>query len=268
MTGSFAKQHLVTLSLITGVAAIATSFFPIIALPLAVFAIVMAIVSHLRYGEQKKWKVGLFTGIIAVIISIGVILFSLLVSIVGSDSILETLGDGGYKQQISSLEADRKTFASNEIAQFGPYDVTIASVQPSHTLTQEQQQRVSYVERRLTTDTSLKTYGFDSSDADTQYVQVTISVKRNLARSETYGKLATVNRSWTAVFEEVELNGRGNIAELSPEGDAFEAVLLFRLPKTETPKQLEYSVNLFTAISSIVGTEGMPSKEFIYTIQL
>jgi len=277
---------LAIVALIIGIVGILTMLVPFVGLALGIAAVILAIVARKKSPEQKKWLPGLITGSIATVMGLGVLVLlglGLLLSGIGT----AVNGEQGkeYQAQVQTITNAKKDFTKGEVAEFGPYDVTVVSSEPYYQPTAEEQAIIDEKYEDIRRDTSSGKpvsdwYGYGISDENAQYASVVLNVRYNEERAAQYDTLSPALKGWSEEFSGVTLEDMRSLRDVPDELDSYrvpeeaktaEGVtvpLLFRIDKTTASPVLTYEMVVFTKTSSIVGTEGMPSKEFIYSIQL
>lgn len=184
------------------------------------------------------------------------------------------MGDRGndYTAIIQTLESAKKSFVAGEVAEIGPYDIT-ASAQKEYKPSQED---LGTIEKQLNRNNN--TYNLAGESG--QFVLVTLNVKYNQTRSA-YDSLSTSSKDWARELSNLGLNDMRALT-ITPDIDDYQTSkafiadakssegvtlsLLYRLPKVVEAYTLNYDISIFTKVSPIVGTEGMPRKTFEYTI--
>ena len=164
-----------------------------------------------------------------------------------------------YSTSVATLDAAKKNFTANETVEFGPFDVKIHDVQKGYT------------------PTAGETL---SSREDTVYTKFTADVSYNSSRGASYDRLAMDVMSWGDALGQAALDGvecRTDRAEdvlekynASYRDGYTEATTITYLcaSSDDSKGKLTMDVSLFSKVSPIVGTEGMPRKYVTYSVQL
>lgn len=192
----------------------------------------------------------------------------------------------GYSQRFAALEAAPKDFTASEPAQIGPYDITVTNVQPEYTPSAAEQSvidalRKSMALRKNPSDSPAASKGLMIPDASASYLKVSLTARTNQEREALYARLTlsgTIDWIQSLALARVQdyrpiLVQPGGLEDLfrPPETKTAEGLpitLLYRIDKTVGNTTLEYTQSVYSRTSAIVGTEGMPSKSFTYTIRL
>lgn len=204
--------------------------------------------------------------IISVIVAVGAIVlvagivFAVTIFFRGSSD-----KSANYSAAVQMVESANRTFIAGEVARVGPYDIT-TTAQKDYMPSQTELNRVRRSDP-LTEETG-------------HYVLVTLNLKYDKARAA-YDDLSTSSKDWTRQFASMVLNTKRPLI-LTPDIEAYKTAqqltadsksvqgatltLLYFLPRAETALTLNYDITIFTKVSPFVGTEGMPSKEYEYTI--
>lgn len=177
-----------------------------------------------------------------------------------------------YAAAVQMMETTDKAFAVGETAHIGPYDIQIVSTQenyvPSEAEASTARKALARYERPVNSDTE-------------HYVLVKMKVTYNPSRTD-YDRLSTSTGGWLDQIDKITLNDNRALV-VSPEAkeqtprereaaaktdEGLEKTLIYRTAKETSSLTLGYKITIFTKVSSFVGTEGMPSKTYEYTISI
>lgn len=213
--------------------------------------------------------------LIGIGIAVGVLLVTAMISgVILVAKYFSTMNEKGstYSATVQMAESAPKSFTSSEVAEIGPYDITVSAekeYKPS-------QADLDAVQKQLNRTNNTYNLAGDSG----QFVLVTLNVKYNEARSA-YDSLSVSTSDWTGALSELLLNDMSALA-VTPNIDTYKVskpfaestksnegaalTLLYRVPKGPEAYTLTYDITIFSKVSAIVGTEGMPRKTLEYTI--
>lgn len=229
---------------------------------------------------KRSTKIALIVGG-SLIAAVGVL--ALLGAIIWSGTLFGG-STSAYATKVNMLESAQKSFAIGQTAEIGPYDVKVVSLQQKYAPSEAEATTIDKVlaryKRLSDPETAIDHSGYSLTDETGQYVLLTLNVKNNTERSD-YNDINTDTGSWLGQLGEAEL---GEIVPLviAPDPELYTTekemaasakteegltmTLLYRVPVSVTAFTLEYDITVFTKVSAIVGTEGMPRKTYEYTI--
>ncbi len=199
-------------------------------------------------------------GTIVSSITIVVVGFTLIAGLSTLVPVLENTfkGNTEYPKAVETLEGAKKNFSVGETVQFGPFDITIRDIQKQYT--------------------PLSTEVASPKEGDV-YTKFTADVSYNAERGKTYDRLLMDVRSWGDALGRLELDGTlcgvyPTIRELEKYNATYEdgyknstTITYLCKGETATPQEATLDVSLFSKVSPIVGTEGMPRKNVTYSVQ-
>ncbi len=230
----------------------------------------------------KSNKLPLIISLIALVVGVGLIagiLFLVTTFFRGSND-----ATGSYSAAVQTLESAQKSFVAGAVAQVGPYDVTTVSIDkgytPSSTEADAIQKEFARAQRSTSSPNPTDYYGYSLTQETGQYALLTLNLKYNEARAS-YDRLQVSQGGWIDQFGSATLNEMVPLI-VSPDVEDYQTskriitdaasasgatiTLLYRVPKSETLFTLKYDIAIFTKVSPLVGTEGMPRKSYEYTI--
>lgn len=229
---------------------------------------------------KKPSKLPLIISIVAAVFSLALVtgvIFVITTFFRGSSD-----RSNSYSAAVRMVESAQKNFTVGETAAIGPYDVT-SSINNEYIPSETELQAVEKVFDRAKRSSSSRPtdyYGYSLTPETGRYALVTLNLKYNENRSG-YDDVSVSLGDWTNRFSEATLSGMMPLIANPDTGDykASKGVvtaaktaegatltLLYRVAQAKSTLALEYDITIFTKVSPIVGTEGMPSKEFKYTI--
>lgn len=230
---------------------------------------------------KKSSKLPLIISIVVAVVAIGLvagIVFVVTTFFRGSSD-----KSADYSAAVRMIESANKTFAAGEVAKVGPYDITATAQKdytPSQTEADAAQKELNRAQRSNSINNRPDAYGYSLTEETGQYILVTLNLKYDAARAG-YDDLSTSSKDWVRQFADMTLTGHRPLV-LTPDIEAYKTAqqltadskstegatltLLYRVPRAETALTLNYDITIFTKVSPFVGTEGMPSKEYEYTI--
>lgn len=193
--------------------------------------------------------------------------------------------NSNYDQRVAALDNQNKTFALGQTMQYGPIDITATSATQQDQPSQAELDYIAkqYTPKKLDFQNAEQYYGLDIQDP--QYVRVTVKVQYDAARSDSQ-TYPTLDGQWGSYLDSVMLDGRAPVVyyvdgalrqpgvldykdvNALQAGTPFEFQYLYLAPKTGAQGQLSAIQRAYTKVSSLVGTEGMPVKQYTYTLQL
>jgi len=279
--------------LIFGVLAVVLLFIPPVALIFGILALVFAAKAHKAAkarGETAPRAVvptvlgaiGIAaSSILMIIAAVGFV--SALVPIISSIN-SSSSANADYPERIEAFEAAKKNFTVDETVEFGPYDLAVRDIQRTYIPSSQEAAIINEAVADARTDKYDKkhnTYGQNTASEDMVYTKFIVDLSHNAERAEVYKKITMSMPSWGAALTELKLDGNECIWRSVDEGDELRnydnqyreeslkpvSVTYICIGETATPTEVELEVSAFSRVSSIVGTEGMPRKQFIYTIQ-
>lgn len=192
----------------------------------------------------------------------------------------------GYAERFAQLESAPKNFAASETAQIGPYDVTVTNVQRNYTPSAAEQTSIDALKKsssrsKISGKSASLLYGFGIPESSAQYLKISFSARTNQAREVVYDRLTSAKSiDWIQSFAYAEVQGYRPLAvqpaaledALKPAeaktAQGLPMSLLYRIDATAQDTTLKYTQSVYSRVSGIVGTEGMPSQTFTYTIRL
>jgi len=251
-----------TTSMVLGLVALV---FIIVGIIPAIIAIIFAIISLRRKTPRRPQAiVGLITGILAIIWSIGA--FSLLNYVISTNPFEGLLANGGSsrREQVEARIAAKKDFAVGETARMGVFDLKVTSVERNHIATQDE---VLQFEKDLPKEEFLGKESVPIGENVAEYVIVKGTVVGNgnvpLGDHDADMRHMMLNNV-EAIYSE---GGYGKYAKTGS-SDPVEFLHIYRIRKGSETLTLQKSVSIWKAVSNIVGTEGMPREELTYTLRL
>ncbi len=279
-----ARNPLATPSLVFGIVSLVTFWIPLVGI---IFGVVGVVVSAKARKKSRQLNQQPPQSFIAntVLASIGIALGALftLILFAALGPIFSGIGSQtGYGSYVRTLEQAPKQFTVNDTVAFGPYDALVRSdttFQPTDAQITDLElaQRPYYLhgDQKKTIPAENRTY-----------TKVALAVNYNQARAQTYNNLYTAVGGWGDAIEDATLNGFSCIQDLpkvdkdtirdlnnpaiAQQNDIFPVTFGYICvsDKTTPEQHLELSISLFTQVSFIVGTEGMPTKQYTYLITL
>lgn len=188
-----------------------------------------------------------------------------------------------YASKVQMVESAPKSFAPGEVAKIGPYSVEASAQQGYSPTPAEAEAAQKVLDRRQRFDSINNypdTYGYSLTEETGQYVLVTLHLTYDQERSVVEG-LSTNSKDWMGQFGSMRLNTTAPLV-VTPDVENYKAsqevvadtkkasgatvTLLYRVQKPVNTLTLNYVITIFTKVSPIVGTEGMPRKGYTYTI--
>jgi|GEM_PF-6125148 len=225
---------------------------------------------ELHETPPRKFIPQFILGLIGTI-SAAVVFTTLMVTIViGLSGLGEAIGNtinnsSKYSASVGALDAAQKDFTADEIVAFGPFDLTIRDIQSPYTPGTEE---ATALQPRL-------------DDEAAVYTKFTIDIAYNASRGATYNTLSMDVRSWGDALYGPVLDGTQCTAESGARDELEKYNATYKEGYTEpttvtyvcisapdSPKKLTLDISLFSKVSPIVGTEGMPRKNVTYSVQL
>ena len=188
-----------------------------------------------------------------------------------------------YSATVQKFEASPKEFAAGETAQFGPYDVKVVSVERNYTpsTTEDRAIQKKFMQHKRNSDANGQDHtGYSFTNENAQYALVTLNVKHNEARAD-YDYLDFSTGSWLEDLGKMRLSDmiclvvtpdtadytqEKQMKTAAKEETGTTMTMLYRLPNETTELTFTREITLFTKVSALVGTEGMPRKDYQYTI--
>ena len=265
-----------------GIVGLATAVFvPFVGIGFGIAAIVQAAKARAQsraVGEQPPRQFGTqrTMGIIAIIIgaimSVAIVLgtialvtaFGVVASSIGSNP--------GYSSRISAMEAANKSFNINETVEFGPYDLTFKDLQKGYAPTAEE---AADIKARIDRVSGVGYY----TKPNPVYTKFTISLELNKERAKLYNYIEMDIPSWGTSLSQVNMDDNLCITlnatrkQLREYDDAYgegyddpTSLSVVCIGDSPEPTALKLDVSAFSAVSSFVGTEGMPRKDFTYNV--
>ena len=228
---------------------------------------------------KKTTKKVFIAGIIGVCLT--VIVIGLVIIVGGVSKLTGQVND--YSATVQKFNASPKEFAAGETAEFGPYDVTVTSIEKGYTpsSTEDRAIQKKFLQHRRHSASDSKDYtGYSFTNDNAQYTLVTLTVMFSQARAE-YDDLDFSTGSWLEALGDMQLSDmiplvttpdpaeypqEKQMKEAAKQDAGLAITMLYRLPNTTTELKLTSDITLFTKVSALVGTEGMPRKDYQYTI--
>jgi uncharacterized membrane protein len=259
------KKDYSILSMILGIAGIV---FVVIGIIPAILAIIFASISLKNKTTRKPQAIiGLITGIFAIIWSIIVIsIASLILS--GDGLNLNTFDQAGgtYQSQVEDRINEKKNFAAGETARMGTIDLKVTSVDRNYTpAANEAVQPGDRLPKEDQATPGVKNTAIAESDAE--YVLVRGTVVGN--RSEPLGD-SDADTSYLTLNNVDPIFTRGGYRTNVKTASSIETEFyhVYRIRQGSDSLILQNNVSIYTAILPIVGYEGAPTKELVYTLRL
>ena len=249
-------KGIATAALIIGIAAL---FIPVVGIVLGIVAIVLGAIALKRKTRLKSSAIiGIVSGGVAILWS--AILIAFLSLFAGSFLSLPNDRDRAVTAQIS----EKKDFTVNETAKLGPIDFKVTKVERNYVPTLEEDKAKIYPKE--STHGEKYTPPVRIPDDEAEFVLVEATVTRN--GSESLG-------GDDYQFKDIELNGvepfiydRSDLMRKTYGPDTVSLRHVYRIRKGGDDLTLRHAVSIYKKVSSIVGTEGMPTEYLIYTIKL
>jgi len=249
-------KGIATAALIIGIAAL---FIPVAGIVLGIVAIVLGAIALKRKTLLKSSAIiGIVSGGVAIIWS--AILIAFLSLFAGSFLSLPNDRDRAVTAQIS----EKKDFTVNETAKLGPVDFKVTKVERDYVPTSEEA-KVTVFPKEATYSEKY-TSPVRIADEDAEFVLVEASVTRN-------GSQPLGDRDFQ--LKDIELNGvepfiydRSDLMTKFVGPDTVKLHHVYRIRNGSDELTLRHAVSIYKKVSSIVGTEGMPTEYLIYTIKL
>ena len=249
-------KGIATAALIVGIAGV---FIPVLGIILGIVAIVLGSIALKRKTILKSSAViGIVAGGIAIFWS--AILIAVASLFAGSFLSLPNDRDRAVIEQVN----EKKDFNSSETAKLGPVDFKVTKVQRDYVPTSEEA-RVTIFPKESTYNEKY-TPPVRIADEDAEFVLVEATVKRN-------GSQPLGDRDFQ--LKDIELNGvepfiydRSDLMTKYGGPDSVTLHHVYRIRKGSDELTLRHAVSIYEKVSSIVGTEGMPTEYLIYTIKL
>lgn len=251
-----------TASMILGIISVVFIFIGIIP---AIIAIIFAIISLNRKTPRRGQAIaGLATGILAIISSIGFIsLMSYIISTNPFDGLLSK-GGSDRKELVEARINAKKDFAVGETARMGVIDLKVTSVERNHIATQDE---VLTFKKDLPQEETATGELAPIGENVAEYVVVkgTVVGNGNVALGDSDADIRHMSlNNVKAVYQE---GGYGKYAKAGSAKPA-EFVYIYRIRKGSETLTLQQTVTIWKAVSTVVGTEGMPREELTYTLRL
>ncbi len=196
--------------------------------------------------------------------------------------ISQSTENSDYADRFAAYKQVNKTFTIGETMKFGPVDVTATTVTQNF---QPSAEELAYIETVYAKDPERSYPRYDANATDTQYVQARFTIQYDASRKDQQRILFNEMDPFTATFNGAKLNdtyslvywidnvaqpqyrSSGETVKLIEEGKPLEVVYLFKIP-TKSEGIFALTNEAYSRTSSIVGTEGMPTTEFTYTLAL
>jgi|GEM_PF-4888774 len=266
MSRSLTQSGIATVALVLGIVSI---FMPFLGIILGILAIIFgSIALHRKTTHRGPAITGIITGAVGFLGNIGLIMIITFVA-GGNFSLPASDRDTAVAAQIS----EKKDFTSDQTVTMGPIDINITNVQRDYVPTPEQVAALkgNNPNEIVPGDSRYKRgAGVEIPEDDAEYVLVQGTVQEN--GSPYLGDYdlrldddVFLNNVAPYDFAS-DLGGTRNnpAAPTAPTDFSY----VFRIRKTTGPLVLTREVSIWKKISWIVGTEGMPRADLVYTITL
>lgn len=273
--------------------AIALLLVPLLNVALAVTALILAIRArrkNARLGDTTK--LGHFTVVLSSVATGIAVISTATVIIVGSINglpqlagIISTVSDSAqknsdYGERVAAYEAKNKTFSVGQTMQYGPVDVTAVGVVRNY---QPSAEVIAYLDKRYEGDSADQDRGY--SLANGEYVYVTVKASYDASR-EGADRVTFDSSNFVEMLNGAQLDDASalmywvgdtaqplgrldtSIVKTIKAGGEHQLTYLYKIPAGSTATPLTYDVGYYTRVSSIVGTEGMPTKLATYSLAL
>ncbi len=187
-----------------------------------------------------------------------------------------------YPDRVAAYEAVNKTFTVGQTMQYGPLDIKAKVISQNFKPSPEE---LAYIDKIYAKESQKSRQEYYLDDNTAQYVQARFTVQYVAARDGqdniTFDdfdpflsrlNMAKLNNTYPLVYWIKDVAQprtllSDNAIETIKEGDPIEFVYLFKVPAA-TEGKLTLNVSAYTSVSPIVGTEGMPRKQFTYSLAL
>lgn len=235
-------------------------------------------------ADDKIYSFSRTLGIVGLSLSVIALLVQIVVFVTLAGTVLS--GMSQRSQDVAVIEDAQKNFAGDETVAFGPYDIRVADIQRNYTPSTSERAEIDMRLADLFAPEDYGTptdYGQAIPDSQATYTKLTLAGTYNAQRDEQYKKISMDTPSWGSALGELQLNGRLCVykslsdTELNAydyawnkeKTEPFELTLICRGERSDdTEGTIDLEVGVFTKVSPIVGTEGMPREKFKYTIYL
>lgn len=199
---------------------------------------------------------GTIGSVVAMIVVLGMLLTNLSNLVPVIQNTVKTSSE--YPKAVATLKAAEKDFTVSQTVEFGPFDIKIRDIQTGYTpLAGEVAQ----------------------PGAGDMYTKFVADVSYNASRGASYDRISMDLRSWGDALATLKLDGTR--CSTNPTRDVLEKYNApydetYKEPTTityvcagtaSTPTHATLDVSYFSKVSSIVGTEGMPRGDAMYTIR-
>lgn len=231
---------------------------------------------------MKKTKKPLVISLIAFAVSTILVIVAIAVALNVSSQINATHTE--YAAAVKLIDEAKKDFSLGEVAEMGPYDVRVASLEGHYTPTDDENTAIQEFfsrQKRFDSINGYKDiYGYSLGQDEAQYIKVVLNARYNSDRSQ-YDTLSRAGDSWLENIGSMS-TGATKPANVAPDVSDYKALkqlesgaadsngsdisLIYRLPAATNSLTLGYKIDFFTKRSFLVGTEGMPRKEFSYSM--
>lgn len=259
------KKDYAIVSLILGTIGILFVFIGIVP---AILAIVFAIVSlHRQTTRRPQAIIGLITGILAIILNFVMIVLASYF-ILGNGLAVNIFDQGGSARQLQVKErmSEEKDFAAGETARMGTIDLLVTSVKRDYIPTDaEAVQSGDRLPKEDQTTPGVKDMAIAESDAEYVLVRGTVVGNRNqpLGNSDADTSYISLNN-----VDPIYIRGGYGNNEKTASSIETEFYHVYRIRKGSDSLVLQNNVSIYTAILPIVGYEGAPTEDLVYTLRL
>lgn len=247
--------------------------------------------------QRNTRKRGLIIGIIVGVIVVTLATFMLFI-VIKSLPFIGIIGksfqiNSNYSDRVTAMQAEAgKTAGIGESLKAGPFSIKLQNVTPNYQPTQQQQDYIDNLRNKdtRTRDNSMreryaKQYAWNDNNA--RYVLVHTEVSYDAEGVEKGTVYPTFADSAVDILSSATIGDATPVITwvgdapdagrrfLSAEGisavksaEPVVVTYLFRMNAQAPINKLSYTAMIFSAVSNIVGTEGMPRQEFTYTFTL
>jgi hypothetical protein len=253
---------LATASLITAIVGL---FIPFAGIVMGIVAIILgAIALHHKTSSTVPAIIGIVIGAFAIVF--GAIIIVLISLFTGGIPTVASARDTAVTAQIN----EQKDFTLHDTIRMGPIDVKIADVQRNYTPTADEvasTKGVKPAEIVSADSTYPQTTTLNENEVEYVKVEGTVQVNGRTYLGDDDLELANTTLNNVLPYTYVGgLDGYRNSTTAPTTAAPFTYV--FRIRKGSDALVMQRSVSIWKKISAIVGTEGMPRAQLVYTISL
>jgi len=261
-----------TTSLIFGILSLLFAIIPYFGLSLGVIALIFAVIAK---RKQTRATAGLITGIIGIVLGIIGTLF--VTWLITGSNLFDTTRSDAVQAQLS----EKKDFSSQETVHIGAIDLKITKVNLQYAPTAEELKKTAprYIKpesstvfgKKQTSSSALASnaeyYDSKLTDDNDTYVLVEGELTKN--GKESVGSpsdLSQLELNYYAPYHYAITYP--NDQELYSSTEPTTLRYVFRIKKDSPSLTLYYRTTVYLESSPIVGTEGAPYENLVYTIKI